>query len=43
MPFLIAVYAIRIARKPLDVRLKRRHAGALVVAAIGVVLGLAWV
>jgi predicted ferric reductase len=44
MPFLalIAIYAIRIARRPLDARLKKRHAGPLAVAALAVVLYLAW-
>ena len=44
MPFLalIAIYAIRIARRPLDARLKKRHAGPLAVAALGVMLYLAW-
>jgi hypothetical protein len=44
MPFLalIAIYAIRIARRPLDVRLKKRHAGPLAAAALAVVLYLAW-
>ncbi|OIJ64403.1 ferredoxin reductase family protein [Streptomyces mangrovisoli] len=44
MPFLvaIAIYAVRIARSPLDLRLKRRHAGPLTVAALGVTIYLAW-
>jgi predicted ferric reductase len=44
MPFLIAIaaYAVRIARRPLDVRLKKRYAGPLTAAAVGVVLLLAW-
>jgi hypothetical protein len=44
MPFLalIAMYAVRIARRPLDVRLKKRHAGTLAVAALSVVLYLTW-
>jgi predicted ferric reductase len=44
MPFLIAilVYALRIARRPLDERLKMRHAGPLTVAAAGVSVFLAW-
>jgi predicted ferric reductase len=44
MPFLIAiaVYAIRIARRPLDARLKKRHAGPLAIATGAVVLYLAW-
>ncbi|MEU6195399.1 ferredoxin reductase family protein [Streptomyces sp. NPDC047061] len=44
MPFLIIMtfYAVRIYRAPVDVRLKKRHAGPLAVAAGGVVLYLAW-
>ena len=44
MPFLIAIalYAIHIGRRPLDARLKKRYAGPLAVASIGVVLFLAW-
>ncbi|MER7930087.1 ferredoxin reductase family protein [Streptomyces sp. NPDC096057] len=44
MPFLIAIaiFAIRLARAPMDVRLKKRHAGPLAVAAGAVVLYLAW-
>ena len=44
MPFLIAIaaYAVRIARRPLDARLKKRYAGPLTAAAVGVVLLLAW-
>lgn len=44
MPFLvlIAIYAVRIARRPVDVRLKRRHAGPLAVATLAVALFLAW-
>jgi predicted ferric reductase len=44
MPFLalIAMYAVQIARRPLDVRLKKRHAGPLAVAALSVVLYLTW-
>ena len=39
---LLAVCALRIARRPLDVRLKKRSAGPLAVAALGVVLYLCW-
>ena len=44
MPFLalIAIYALLIARRPLDVRLKKRYAGPLAVAALAVVLFLCW-
>ena len=44
MPFLLAIVAtaVRIARRPLDARLKKRRFGPLVVAAVGVVLGLMW-
>lgn len=44
MPFLIAIalYAVMIARRPLDARLKKRHAGPLAMAAGGVSLFLAW-
>ncbi len=44
MPYLalIAIHPIRIARRPLDVRLKKRHAGPLAVAALEAVLYLAW-
>jgi predicted ferric reductase len=44
MPFLIAiaVYAARIARRPVDVRLKKRHGGPLAAATIGIGLYLAW-
>ncbi|MFE2432653.1 ferric reductase-like transmembrane domain-containing protein [Streptomyces sp. NPDC059373] len=44
MPVLIAIalYAARIARTPMDVRLKKGHAGPLAVAAAAVVLYLAW-
>jgi predicted ferric reductase len=44
MPFLalIAMYAVQIARRPLDVRLKKRHAGPLTVASLSVVLYLTW-
>ncbi|MHB9859635.1 ferredoxin reductase family protein [Streptomyces sp. YIM S03343] len=44
MPFLIAMaaYAVRIARRPLDARLKKRHAGPLTVSTLGVLLLLAW-
>jgi predicted ferric reductase len=44
MPFLalIVIYAIRIARRPLDVRLKKRHVGPLAAAALEVALYLAW-
>lgn len=44
MPFLIAiaVYAHRIAHRPMDARLKRQHVGPLVVACLLVVLYLAW-
>lgn len=44
MPFLIAIalHAVRIARLPLDVRLKKRHAGPLIVATGAVAIYLAW-
>lgn len=44
MPVLIAIaiYAVRIARAPMDVRLKKRHAGPLTVAVGAVLLYLAW-
>ncbi|WP_330262889.1 ferredoxin reductase family protein [Streptomyces griseorubiginosus] len=44
MPFLvlIAIYAARIMRSPLDTRLKKSHVGPLTVAALFVVLSLAW-
>ncbi|MFJ8021472.1 ferric reductase-like transmembrane domain-containing protein [Streptomyces sp. NPDC096311] len=44
MPVLIviAIYAVRIARAPLDARLKKRHVGPLTVTAGAVVLYLAW-
>jgi predicted ferric reductase len=44
MPFLalIAIYAIRIARRPVDARLKKRHAGPLAAAALAVMMYLAW-
>jgi predicted ferric reductase len=44
MLFLIAIafYALLIARRPLDARLKKRHAGPLAVSSVGVVLFLAW-
>jgi predicted ferric reductase len=44
MPFLIAIaiYALRIARRPLDARLKLRHVGPLTVATVAVALYLTW-
>ena len=44
MLFLIAIafYAVVIARRPIDARLKRRHVGPLAMASVGVVLYLAW-
>ncbi|MDC0766474.1 ferric reductase-like transmembrane domain-containing protein [Streptomyces sp. HD] len=39
---MIVIYAIRIARAPLDARLKKRHAGPLSVATGAVMLYLAW-
>jgi predicted ferric reductase len=44
MPFLaaIAIYLIRILRRPMDVRLKLRHVGPVAVAAGAVALVLAW-
>jgi len=44
MPFLLimAFHAVRISRAPMDVRLKKAHAGPLAVAACGVILYLAW-
>jgi predicted ferric reductase len=44
MPFLLAIalYAVRIARAPVDARLKKRHAGTLAVMAGAVALYLAW-
>ena len=40
--FLIGLYAVRIATRPLDVRLKKRHAGPMAVVAVWIVLYLAW-
>ena len=44
MPLLIAIAAraIHIARKPLDVRLKRRSAGPMTAIAVGIIILLAW-
>ena len=44
MLILIAIvfYAVLIARRPIDRRLKKRHVGPLSIAGVGVVLFLAW-
>jgi predicted ferric reductase len=44
MPILvaIAIYAVIIARRPIDKRLKKRHVGPLAMASAGVALFLAW-
>ena len=39
----LAVYLIRIVRRPMDVRLKRRYMGPLVLAAVAVVIAELWV